>query len=488
MKSKLMSSQINSTFRLSLLIITLLGLLLRVASAYFFPNMIWPDEIFQTLEPAHRLSFGYGIISWEWRDGIRSWVFPGFLAGIMRLTAWMGEGANGYLWGVKITLCLLSLSVVVVAFCWAYRTSGILAAIITGILCSVWSEIIYFAPKALNEAIATYLLLPALYLGIYSKFRQTQQGLFWVGCLLGTAAGLRIHLLPTILLAVVFICGKKWRSQLFPIAAGILLALLIFGAVDAFTWKYPFQSFWLNFWINSVEQKSHAYGVSPWYGYISLLWQAWSIFTPAIIVLAAIGARRSPILLWLSLAIIVTHSAFAHKEYRFIYPAIAMLMILVGLGATELLKKYFPPELTKQKIIPTISTCLLIWIIPSVGLMFLSHQTHWYRSYGNLMTFQQLSTQTNICGVGLQEIPPVFSGGYTYLHHNVPLFILEKDSDWQQWQSHFNYVVSKSPYPPSNPNYRKKQCLRQACVYQRQGSCSPIQGYHINQVLKARNE
>ena len=61
----------------------------RVAMALLLPYVIHADENFQTLEPAHRLAYGYGIITWEWRMGIRSWVFPAFLAGVMRATAWM---------------------------------------------------------------------------------------------------------------------------------------------------------------------------------------------------------------------------------------------------------------------------------------------------------------------------------------------------------------------------------------------------------------
>lgn len=82
---------------LLLSITILLALLLRVSVAFAFPNIFWPDEIFQTLEPAHRLSYGNGIVSWEFRIGTRSWVFPGVLAGVMRLTDWMGDGSSGYL-------------------------------------------------------------------------------------------------------------------------------------------------------------------------------------------------------------------------------------------------------------------------------------------------------------------------------------------------------------------------------------------------------
>ncbi|MGB7267017.1 MAG: hypothetical protein WBC92_15990, partial [Terracidiphilus sp.] len=40
----------------------------RIAWAILRPNVLYPDEIFETLEPAHRLAFGYGILSWEWME------------------------------------------------------------------------------------------------------------------------------------------------------------------------------------------------------------------------------------------------------------------------------------------------------------------------------------------------------------------------------------------------------------------------------------
>src|ERR1700723_3146688 len=50
---------------------------LRLCAHYAAPNIIWPDEVFQVTEPAHRVLFGTGIVTWEWALGIRSWLFPG---------------------------------------------------------------------------------------------------------------------------------------------------------------------------------------------------------------------------------------------------------------------------------------------------------------------------------------------------------------------------------------------------------------------------
>ena len=66
-----------------------LALALRVGLALAYPTVDWPDEIFQTTEPAHRLAFGNGVVTWEWLTGARNWFLPGWLAIIMRTTAWL---------------------------------------------------------------------------------------------------------------------------------------------------------------------------------------------------------------------------------------------------------------------------------------------------------------------------------------------------------------------------------------------------------------
>jgi hypothetical protein len=39
----------------------------------FWPNIVHVDELYQYLEPAWRLLGHQGVVTWEWRDGIRSW-------------------------------------------------------------------------------------------------------------------------------------------------------------------------------------------------------------------------------------------------------------------------------------------------------------------------------------------------------------------------------------------------------------------------------
>ena len=477
----------------------LLALLFRVGVACAFPNLLWPDEVFQTLEQAHRLAFNNGIVPWEFRDGTRSWIFPGILAGVMGITAWMGEGSSGYLTGVTIFLCLLSLIPIWVAFSIGDRTGGLAGAVLSAGVCLVWFELVYFAPKALNEVVAAHLLLLGVYLGIYSKYFQLRTRLFLAGCLCGLTIALRIHLVPAVAFAVVYICRKDWREKWLPMVAGILGPLLAAGALDAFTWSYPFQSFWQNVWVNVVEGKSRYWGVSPWYEYLILPLKTWSLALMPIAFLCIFGARRSPILAWLAIIIVLSHSVIAHKEYRFIYPALLMAIILAGLGTAELVEGWRSRSSLTYRGVIAVLVCLILWTSISAVLASrfytdrkatlsmlwdIPEITHWTLHSGNLKAFQKLSTEEMLCGVGLQDVPWWESGGYTYLHRDVPIFLLEDNIDFERLAPSFNYLVSKLTVPPQHQIYRLQKCWGATCLYKRPGSCVEIEGYHINQILE----
>jgi hypothetical protein len=68
------------------------GAALKGWLAWTRQGIVWPDEIYQSLEQAHRLVFGYGFVPWEFQDGARSWLFPGTLAAVLEVGKWVGAG------------------------------------------------------------------------------------------------------------------------------------------------------------------------------------------------------------------------------------------------------------------------------------------------------------------------------------------------------------------------------------------------------------
>lgn len=51
-------------------------ILFRLSSVIFVQTAYAPDEYWQSLEVAHEMAFGYGFLTWEWKQGLRSYIHP----------------------------------------------------------------------------------------------------------------------------------------------------------------------------------------------------------------------------------------------------------------------------------------------------------------------------------------------------------------------------------------------------------------------------
>ena len=139
------------------------GLAARLLAVFVFPGINHPDEIFQTVEQAHSLVFGTGLVPWEFVYGTRSWVLPGALAGLMVVASWLGDGPDYYMTIIGVTLAALGASSALCAFLWGRRFFGTAGGIIAGTLTAVWIDAVYFGPRALSDTVAAHLLVIALY-------------------------------------------------------------------------------------------------------------------------------------------------------------------------------------------------------------------------------------------------------------------------------------------------------------------------------------
>jgi GPI mannosyltransferase 3 len=93
--------------------LVLAGLVARLCVALISERVYHPDEIFQYLEQAHRLTFGYGYIPWEYRYGTRSWILPGFISGILSFCKVLQiDNPAVYTVIVKVGFCVLSISLI----------------------------------------------------------------------------------------------------------------------------------------------------------------------------------------------------------------------------------------------------------------------------------------------------------------------------------------------------------------------------------------
>jgi phosphatidylinositol glycan class B len=472
-----------------LLTFLLVALFLRIGIAVRFPSVDYPDETFQTREPAHHLAYGNWVVTWEYRRGVRSWVFPAFLAAIMRTTSWMGDGSTGYLLGISIVLSALSLPMIWAGVLWSYRASGYLAAVLTGCLCVFWYELIYYDPRALSEVVAGHLLLPGLYLGAFDAevSSERKRRLFLASLLCGLAGALRFQLAPAILLAVVYFCKPNWPERLPVVAAGVCTPILVFGFVDAVTWSYPFQSYFENFRYNFIEnQAALVHGVRPWYWYSEYLLLHLGPMLP----LAVLGAIwRARFLGCVALAILIPHNLLQHKEFRFLFPLLPIVLTLAGIGLADLVATWNAHLSTRRARTTVVAGAVVFVLTTSASLA--SVYPRWKKALENCLAFEELSHSPNLCGVAI--VGDFYSwswasyGGYTYLHRKVPMYLVPNKDQIEKLSPSFNTFVISERLSERTGNFVLARCWGLVCLYKRPGTCSPGSAEEINEALRRRN-
>jgi GPI mannosyltransferase 3 len=453
---------------------------MRIGLAVGSPNFFFPDEVFQTLEQAHRLVYGYGVVSWEWRVGMRSWVFPTFLAGLMRATAWLGRPPASYLLGAAIVLSLISLVTIWFGYAWAKRASGTPAAIIAAVACSFYFGLVFFAPKALNEIAAAYVLLPGLYLGVYGEELGERKRLFFAGLFCALAACLRMQLLPAVGFAMIYFCYPRWRIRIPAVIAGASLPVLLFGLADWVTGSFPWQSFFRYFEYNVLRGPGKEETLAqPWYWYVLVLLV---LLGPAVLLLFH-GARRSPFLAIFCAVVVVSHSVIPHKEIRFLIPILAPSITLAAMGIVDLLREINRGSkiLDNPKWVVAIG---VVFFFVSSGLLAV-HCADWCKTRWGVGAFDRLSGEPAVCGVGIYRRAWWESGGYTHLHRNIPIIPMESAAQLANDAPSFNALIAPAGSPGLPSGFTQSQCWQGVCLFERPEACvPPPAGEELNAYLK----
>jgi hypothetical protein len=357
-------------------VILLVALLLRVIAGLSCINVIVPDEVFQFLDQAHRLVFGQGVVPWEYQVGLRNWAIPLALAGPMALMKLVSPNPVAGLLLIRVLMCAASLGIVWTGIGWGARFGGIRGAWIAGLFTACWPDLWLMAPHALEETLAADLLVPAVYLISTGERRHAA----WAALMLGGTFALRLQLAPAVAIAGIVLCGrdpKRWLAAL-PVAA---LPVLAAGLLDWFTWGQPFRSFWLNIYLNvGLGVAAAVSRAQPAGYYVYMLGLDWLWTLPVIAVLGWRMARHLKLPGVLAIVIVLSHCFIAHKEFRYIFPAIALAVPLAGAGLAECFARQ--ADAARPAWRPALAAGLLLGPFCNPWLYFsMLLQTHSYRLF-----------------------------------------------------------------------------------------------------------
>ncbi len=458
-----------------------LAIAIRLFVLINYPSLHHPDENYQVFEQAHRLAFGYGVVPWEFDDGIRSYVLPYLFSFIDRLAASIDDDPEFYIFCSRFFLILLSTLPVVVAYLAHVRQSRI-HAIIIALVAAVWFEQIYFSSRPLTEAVACDFFLSAACLAVAPYPRP--RTLIALGFLISVAFCLRYHLVLGLGVLALFACRRDPLNRARLLIVGALAPLAVFGVTDWLTWGYPFESMVNSINVNLIEGKAAQFGVH------NGLWFAWAFFNMwgwwlALLVPCLLFALRK-YWSWIvaALAIIVMHSMIQHKEYRFVYPAFALLALAAAAGSAEMIAaaRYLSRGRLGGRSLAAIAAGVCgTWVLVSAG-MASSHayKVFWFQSRSYIESFSWIRRDEGACGILLPESNWGRIGGYAYLHRRIPIYAISSTARYaRKFTDVFNVaVVRRSMVSVLGPTFHQTACFdspgaEDVCVIERPGGCTP---------------
>jgi GPI mannosyltransferase 3 len=292
--------------------LVILGLFIyRILNSILLSTFFDPDEYWQLYEPAfHLFTNGkLGYLTWEWREGVRSWIYPAFISYLWRLIPTKNKVLI-----VKIVTGIISALIDIFTLKLATKRNEKTSALkILPLIVFNWFNFCY-VNRALSNQLEALMVLLSFYF-------------FNTGLPFYLFLGASFLIRPTAIVPLIFLIISKPRKYLPSIAAlGIFLAIQFF--VDSHFYKRAIFS-GLNFFkVNVLQGISLHYGVNNPLYYLACLPAIFTTETPNILVNLWNSQDRSP--KGVLILTLIFYSLLSHKEIRFIMPLVPLFFSLAG--------------------------------------------------------------------------------------------------------------------------------------------------------------
>ncbi len=444
----------------------------RLWQMIFDQGVFWPDEIFQTLEQAHRLAFGYGWTPWEFRDGARSWAFAGILGLVLKLASFVGltKSGIGVVMTVRTVMLALALAGVHATMRIGERVGGSLGALLAGTSVAVCPALIVYGTRCMTEMASGPLLAIAAMLVMEGTWKRA-----WFAALL---ASLSIFFryqngMFALTLFVYLFFNRHWKASLM-YALGGLLGGALGGLLDKLTWGHFFHSFLVYWKFNYVEGQAARWGVDAFDYYFETIHRSFGPAMWILIVGFVLSFRKQRILPLLCIGNLLVHAKIPHKEFRFLMPMVPLALGLAGGGLGWALGGLLraPSDANDDGAKPLgrfqrlraltggwVATGLAISLgvllarkaqtitFADMGQFRLGREdgwAPWNHEAGPNYAYWEAGRHDDLCGIITIGTPLISAGGYSYLHKNVPMYGSLSQFDL----SGANYIAAPRLMPP----------------------------------------
>lgn len=454
------------------------------ARLYWFPfdGVHHADEAIQYIEQAHRLLTGQGLVPWEYRAGMRSWLMPVLLAGPMWLGQYWGQWFGGdplY----PIATARLAMAIPALAPVWAAYALGARLSRGHGLVALAvmawWYESIFFSTHALTETLGTALLLPAAAL-LYGK--RTPRRMILAGALLAFGVIIRFQFGPAVAVLALFGLGRDRNAWRWAVIGG-LVAALVSVTVDLAMGQPPFGWVIRNVYHNVVLDRASDFGRLGALGYARMMLEQWGWAGLAIPILAWIGAKRYPLLLAVAATNVAVHVLIGHKEYRFIWLSISLILVLAAIGSVDgadALRRRWNWRWPRGAVLAAVAA---LWGVASAVMAAVpAPQPQAENYFAEVFAFSRKLNAERACGVAYHGDPYWMSGGQAWLGRTKLYFLPqlpepEESEGVRALAPAVEAFVVAGPKRLMPPEFRLLSCGEQAgeryCFYRRTGTCRP---------------
>ena len=327
----------------------------RLINSLSINTFFQADEYWQVLEPAHVAVFGYGYLTWEWKYGLRSYLHPI----IYMIPYWIIKQLNlppnvEYKF-VQLSPKFINALIASLGEFYLYRYIQLkfnnkkLAILVSYLsIFSAWNW--YCWCRSFANSFELSLTIISLY---YLEASQISKSLLF--------AAINCIIRPTNSIIWIFYLPYEFFNHTSYIMDASFIGSIVL-AIDSSvnyyyysSWKLPLIEF---FKFNVFDNLSAFYGVSdPSFYFV----QAIPLLLLNYLIFFLIGILKTP---WsefksLMLFYLVIFSFISHKEFRFIYPLMPMLLTYTASGILSISNKVSNKLMKLYVFITIISSCML---------------------------------------------------------------------------------------------------------------------------------
>ncbi|KAI3709197.1 hypothetical protein L2E82_38956 [Cichorium intybus] len=411
--------------------IFLICLIFRITNSLFVQTYFNPDEHWQALEVAHRITFGYGHLTWEWTKGIRSYLHPMLFAVLYKLLSILHLDTP--LSMIKAPRLLQS---VLSSFgdLYLFKFSNVMY----GGHVAKWALfgqltnwfMFYCITRTLSNSLETVLTVISLYYWPGLRTQMTKMpsaSRTWA--LLSAALACAIRPTSAIIWIYVgiielFVSHDRLKFvflEVVPIGSIVLGLTFILDRFMYGSWiLVPFNFLKFNF----LSSGGDYYGTHPWHWYFTQGFTV-MIFTFLPFMVAGIIQSKHWKLSGLILWVLTLYSVLGHKEFRFVLPVLPISLLFSGYSLAMLSQQHsFNKKIKKHKRSWKIKASVIFLLatnIPMAVYMSMVHQ----RGTEDVMNYlAKEAFEGNVKSI-LFLTPCHSTPYYSTLHQNLPMRFLD---------------------------------------------------------------